>query len=94
VTAKLRAGFEREARIISQLQHPNICVLHDVGNDVATNFLGMEFLEGESLAERLKKGPFSAEELLASSAEFLGADSGQAVWFIGRESEAVRPDSV
>src|SRR5205814_3553913 len=40
----LKARFEREARAISALQHPNICVLHDVGNDAGTDFLVMEFL--------------------------------------------------
>jgi serine/threonine protein kinase/Tol biopolymer transport system component len=62
--AELRARFEREARIISQLQHPHICVLHDVGIDGATEFLVMEYLEGESLAERLKRGPLPQAELL------------------------------
>ena len=61
---ELRARFEREAKVISQLQHPHICVLHDVGSENGTEFLVMEFLEGESLAERLKKGPLATEELL------------------------------
>ncbi len=63
-SAALRARFEREARIVSQLQHPNICVLHDVGSDGATEYLVMEFLDGETLAERLKRGPLVTEELL------------------------------
>lgn len=61
---ELRARFEREARIISQLQHPHICVLHDVGREDGTEFLVMEFLEGESLAERLKKGWLPVQDLL------------------------------
>jgi eukaryotic-like serine/threonine-protein kinase len=61
---ELRARFEREAKIISQLQHPHICVLHDVGREADTEFLVMEFLEGESLADRLKRGPLAAPELL------------------------------
>src|SRR5882724_5000091 len=52
-SAELRGRFEREAKVISQLQHPHICVLHDVGSENGTDFLVMEFLEGESLAERL-----------------------------------------
>ncbi len=60
----LRARFEREAKIVSQLQHPNICVLHDVGSDNGTEYLVMEFLDGETLAERLKRGPLTTEELL------------------------------
>lgn len=63
-SAELRARFEREARIVSQLQHPHICVLHDVGSDGSTDFLVMEYLEGESLANRLKRGPLPNTELL------------------------------
>jgi serine/threonine protein kinase/Tol biopolymer transport system component len=61
---EVKARFEREAKVISQLQHPNICVLHDIGSESGTDYLVMEFLEGESLAERLKKGPLGAQELL------------------------------
>src|SRR6266404_3317821 len=61
---ELRGRFEREAKVISQLQHPNICVLHDVGSENGTDFLVMEFLEGESLSDRLKRGPLPAGELL------------------------------
>jgi eukaryotic-like serine/threonine-protein kinase len=62
--AELRARFEREAKIVSQLQHPHICVLHDVGSEGATEFLVMEYLEGQSLADRLKRGPLAQTELL------------------------------
>ncbi|HEY3926857.1 MAG TPA: protein kinase [Candidatus Koribacter sp.] len=70
---ELRARFDREARIISQLQHPHICVLHDVGREGSLDFLVMEFLEGESLAERLKKGPLTDKELLKISIEVADA---------------------
>jgi len=65
-TPELRARFEREAKAISQLQHPHICVLHDIGHDSpsGTDFLVMEYLEGQSLAERLRKGPLSLNEEL------------------------------
>ncbi len=63
-SSELRARFEREAKIISQLQHPHICVLHDVGNEGPIDYLVMEFLEGESLADRLRKGPLASEEVL------------------------------
>src|ERR1700719_2422203 len=56
--------FEREARTISSLNHPNICTLHDVGHQDGTDFLVMEYLEGETLADRLRKGPLSPEQLL------------------------------
>src|ERR1700693_5403163 len=61
--------FEREARAISSLNHPHICTLHDVGHQDGTDFLVMEFLEGETLADRLKKGPLSPEQLLRCGIE-------------------------
>jgi serine/threonine protein kinase len=72
-SAELRARFEREAKIISQLQHPHICVLHDVGNEGAIDYLVMEFLQGESLAERLRKNPLAAEEVLRIGIEMADA---------------------
>src|SRR5512135_3297443 len=56
--------FEREARAISSLNHPNICTLHDVGHQGGIDFLVMECLEGETLADRLMKGPLPPAELL------------------------------
>ena len=56
--------FEREARTISRLNHPHICALYDLGQYDGSSFLVMEYLEGESLAERLSKGPLSLEEAL------------------------------
>jgi serine/threonine protein kinase len=53
---ELQARFEREARMISQLAHPNICTLHDVGREGDTAFLVMEYVDGESLAARLERG--------------------------------------
>jgi serine/threonine protein kinase len=54
--ADIRERFEREARAVAALNHPHICTLHDVGQQDGGGFLVMEFLEGETLAERLKKG--------------------------------------
>jgi len=54
---EFRARFEREARAISQLQHPNICTLHDIGRHEDTEYLVLEYLEGETLASRLERGP-------------------------------------
>jgi eukaryotic-like serine/threonine-protein kinase len=59
---ELKQRFEREARAISALQHPHICVLHDVGHHDGTDFLVMEYLEGETLSERLKRGPLPLEQ--------------------------------
>ena len=71
--AELRARFEREAKIISQLQHSHICVLHDVGHQDGTDFLVMEYLEGETLADRLKKGPLTTEQVLKIATEIADA---------------------
>jgi serine/threonine protein kinase len=72
-SAELRARFEREAKVISQLQHPHICVLHDVGNEGPIDYLVMEFLQGESLAERMRKGPLASEEVLRIAIEIADA---------------------
>jgi Tol biopolymer transport system component len=58
----MKQRFEREARIIASLNHPNICVLHDIGQQAGRDFLVMEFLEGETLAARLERGPIPWEE--------------------------------
>jgi Tol biopolymer transport system component len=71
--ADLKARFEREARAISQLNHPNICTLHDVGCHNGTDYLVMEYLEGETLAERLVKGPVSLEQLVKIGCEIADA---------------------
>ena len=69
-----RQRFEREARAISSLQHPHICVLHDIGRDEAAGeFLVMEFLEGETVAERLKRGKLPLQELLKIGMEMADA---------------------
>ncbi|MHB8733754.1 MAG: serine/threonine-protein kinase [Terriglobales bacterium] len=65
--AKLR--FDLEARAISALSHPNICTLHDIGHQDGTDFLVMEFLEGETLAARLAKGPLPTELVLKHGIE-------------------------
>ena len=63
-SAELKQRMEREARAISALNHPNICHLYDIGSQNGTDYLVMEFLEGETLAERLRKGPLSTAEIL------------------------------
>ncbi len=63
-SAELRSRFEREARAISSLSHPNICTLYDVGREGETDFLVMELLDGESLLDRLAKGPIPVDEVL------------------------------
>ncbi len=61
---ELRERFEREARAISQLSHANICTLFDVGEQDETAFLVIEYLEGETLAARIAKGPIPIDEAL------------------------------
>jgi eukaryotic-like serine/threonine-protein kinase len=68
-----RQRFEREAKAISALTHPHICVLHDVGQHDGIDFLVMECLEGETLADRLKKGALPLDQVLRYGIEIAGA---------------------
>ena len=61
----LKARFEREAKAIAGLQHPHICTLYDVGHEDGTHYLVLEYLEGETLADRLTRGPLKPEETAA-----------------------------
>ena len=63
-TPEARQRFEREAKTISQLSHPHICALYDVGHEESVEYLVMEFLEGESLAERLVRGPLPIDQAI------------------------------
>src|SRR6185295_13861064 len=60
----VRQRFEREAKTISQLSHPHICALYDVGREGDVEYLVMEYLEGETLAERLLKGALPLDQVL------------------------------
>ena len=68
-----RQRFEREAKTISSLNHPHICVLHDVGHQGGINYLVMEFVEGETLAKRLEKGLLPLEQVLKLGAQIADA---------------------
>jgi eukaryotic-like serine/threonine-protein kinase len=68
-----RLRFEREARAISALSHPHICVLHDVGQHEGIDFLVMEYLEGQTLAARLANGPLPLEQVLRYGTEIADA---------------------
>ena len=70
---ELRQRFEREARAISSLSHAHICALYDVGHQDGVDFLVMEYLEGETLAERLAKGPLPSEQILRCGIEIAEA---------------------
>ncbi len=60
----IRARFEREARALASLKHPHICALYDIGHDQDIDYFVMEFVEGETLAQRLAKGPLSLDLIL------------------------------
>jgi serine/threonine protein kinase len=68
-----RERFIREGRAISQLSHPHICALHDIGDDHGIAFLVMEYLEGGTLADRLAKGPLPFDQALRIGIEITSA---------------------
>src|SRR6202162_5348927 len=70
---ELRERLEREARTIGSLNHPHICTLHDIGHQDGTDFLVMEYLEGETLAHRLTKGPLPLDHVLQYAIEIADA---------------------
>src|SRR5262245_17379870 len=71
--ADLRQRFEREPRAIAGLNHPNICALYDIGREEGVDFLVMEYVEGETLSKRLRKGPLPTEHLLRTAVEIATA---------------------
>jgi eukaryotic-like serine/threonine-protein kinase len=70
---EVRQRFDREARTISSLSHPHICALHDVGHQDGIDYLVMEFLEGETLTDRLSRGALPAEQVLRYGIEIADA---------------------
>ena len=71
--ADLRQRFEREARALASLSHPHICPIHDIGKEDGIDFLVMEYLEGETLAGRLRKGALPLEQALQYAVEIAQA---------------------
>src|ERR1700693_4776715 len=71
--SELRERFEREAKTIASLNHPHICVLHDIGQQDGTVYLVMEYLAGATLAQRLLKGPLPLEQVLQYAIEISDA---------------------
>lgn len=70
---QVRERFDREARAISSLSHPHICALYDIGNQNGIDYLVMEYLEGETLARRLKKGSLPLDQTLRYAVEIADA---------------------
>ncbi len=73
ITEDRRLRFEREAKAIARLSNPNICTLYDIGRENDTEYLVMEYLEGRTLAERLKNGPLDVMEALEIGIDVAGA---------------------
>lgn len=71
--SSLRQRLEREAKSVSKLSHPHICALHDIGDQDGTVFLVMELLEGETLEQRLNKGPLPPEQTIRYGAQIADA---------------------
>jgi eukaryotic-like serine/threonine-protein kinase len=71
--AEIRQRFEREARAISSLNHPHICALYDIGHQDGIDYLVMEYVDGESLADRLLKGPLPTDQVLRHAIQIAGA---------------------
>src|SRR5262245_32576596 len=69
----LKLRFELEALVFSSLNHPHICTLHDVGHQDGVDYLVMEYVEGDTLALRLKKGPLSIQDALQYSIQIASA---------------------
>ena len=69
----LRARFEREAHAVAALDHPHICGIYDVGEANGTHFLVMPHLDGQTLAERLEKGPLPFDQALKIASEIADA---------------------
>jgi serine/threonine protein kinase len=72
-TPEVRQRFDREARAVSSLNHPHICALYDVGHQDGIDYLVMEFIEGETLAARIEKGPLPTAELLRYGSQIADA---------------------
>ena len=72
-SAALRERFEREARAISRLNHPHVCTLYDVGHQDGVDYIVMEYLEGETLADALARGPLPLRDALRIAADVAGA---------------------
>ena len=91
-TAERRSRFEREAKAIAALTHPNICTLHDVGHEGDVEYLVMELLEGTTLAARLEHGPLPLEDALACAIQV--ADGLAAAHRLGIVHRDLKPGNI
>src|SRR5450432_222938 len=89
---ELRERFEREARAISQLSHPHICILHDIGKHDGADYLVLEYLEGETLGARARRGPLPPDQVLKYGAQIADAlDKAHRRGVVHRD---LKPDNV
>src|SRR6185295_3021966 len=70
---QLRDRFEREARAVSSLNHPHICTLYDLGSRDGVDYVVMEYIEGETLAHRIEKGPLPPDRVLSYAIQITDA---------------------
>ena len=78
--------FEREAKLLASLNHPHICTLHDVGRESGTDFIVMEYVDGELLSDRVRKGPLPVDKALAYAIEIADAlDKAHALGIVHRD---------
>ena len=87
-----RKRLEREAKTISQLQHPNVCMLLDIGSEGGTLFLVMEYLKGETLEDRLRKGGLPVDDVLRVGSEI--AEAVEAAHRAGVVHRDLKPGNV
>lgn len=89
---RFRQRFDREAKVISNLSHPNICALFDVGSQEGVDFLVMEYLEGSTLADRLAGGRLSSDETLRLGIQI--ADALHAAHRVGVVHRDLKPGNI
>jgi len=90
--SNLRQRLEREAKAVSKLSHPHICTLHDIGRQDGVDFLVMELVEGETLEQRLLKGPLPVEQTIRLGAQI--ADSLAKAHRLGITHRDLKPANV
>ena len=89
---QFRARFDREAQAIAALSHPHICTLHDISHQDGVDFLVMEYLEGETLAARLLRGPMPLDEGMRCATEI--ADALAAAHRLGIVHRDLKPSNI
>src|ERR1700736_2136844 len=89
---ELRQRMEREAKTVSSLNHPHICILHDIGHQDGIDFLVMEYLEGDTLAASLAKGPLALEQALPFAIQI--ADALEAAHRMGVVHRDLKPANI